>query len=246
MPPTLFISDLHLSRERPALVEAFDALLAGPVRDAAALYVLGDLFDVWLGDDQLRDPLAAKVAAALAASADAGVRVYLQRGNRDFLLGERFARAAGATLLPDAIVHPLHGTPTLLMHGDQLCTDDVKYQRYRAWWADPAHRRRFLALPFFARRGIGAMLRGASRRANLGKAETIMDVSATAVASALREHRVSRLIHGHTHRPARHELIVDDVRRERLVLADWYDRASYLRIGDEGIEARSYEGGRAH
>jgi UDP-2,3-diacylglucosamine hydrolase len=232
-----------LSRERPALVEAFQALLAGPVREAAALYVLGDLFDIWLGDDQLRDPLAADVAAALAASADAGVRVYLQRGNRDFLLGERFARAAGATLLPDAIVHPLHGTPTLLMHGDQLCTDDLKYQRYRAWWADPAHRRRFLALPWFARRGIGAMLRGASRRANRGKTETIMDVSNDAVAAALREHRVSRLIHGHTHRPARHEHVVDDVRRERLVLADWYDRASYLFVDEQGAEARSYEGG---
>ena len=243
MPPTLFISDLHLSRERPALVEAFHALLSGPVRGAGALYVLGDLFDVWLGDDQLRDPLAAGVAAALAASADAGVRVYLQRGNRDFLLGERFARAAGATLLPDAVVHPLHGTPTLLMHGDQLCTGDVKYQRYRAWWADPAHRRRFLALPYFARRGIGAMLRGASRRATLGKAETIMDVSADTVAATLREHHVSRLIHGHTHRPARHELIVDDVRYERLVLADWYDRASYLRVSEEGVEARAYEGG---
>ena len=106
MPPTLFVSDLHLSRERPALVEAFQALLAGPARQAAALYVLGDLFDIWLGDDQLRDPLAADVAAALAASANAGVRVYLQHGNRDFLLGERFAQAAGATLLPDAVVHP--------------------------------------------------------------------------------------------------------------------------------------------
>jgi UDP-2,3-diacylglucosamine hydrolase len=240
MAPTLFISDLHLSRERPALVEAFKALLAGPVREAGALYVLGDLFDIWLGDDQLRDPLAAEVAAALAAAADAGVRVYLQRGNRDFLLGERFARAAGATLLPDAVVHPLHGTPTLLMHGDQLCTDDLKYQRYRAWWADPAHRRRLLALPWFARRGIGAMLRGASRRANRGKAETIMDVSDGAVAAALREHRVSRLIHGHTHRPARHEHVVDDVRRERLVLADWYDRASYLYVDERGAEARAY------
>jgi UDP-2,3-diacylglucosamine hydrolase len=243
MPPTLLISDLHLSRERPALVEAFQALLAGPVREGAALYVLGDLFDIWLGDDQLRDPLAADVAAALAASADAGVRVYLQRGNRDFLLGERFARAAGATLLPDAVVHPLHGTPTLLMHGDQLCTDDLKYQRYRAWWADPAHRGHFLALPWFARRGIGAMLRGASRRANRGKTETIMDVSNDAVAAALREHRVTRLIHGHTHRPARHEHVVDDVRRERLVLADWYDRASYLLVDEQGAEARSYEGG---
>ncbi len=242
MPPTLFISDLHLSRERPALVEAFHALLAGPVREAAALYVLGDLFDVWLGDDQLRDPLAAGVAAALSASANAGTRVYLQRGNRDFLLGERFARAAGATLLPDAIVHPLHDTPTLLMHGDQLCTDDLKYQRYRAWWADPAHRRRFLALPWFARRGIGAVLRNASRRANMGKPETIMDVSADAVVAAMREHRVARMIHGHTHRPARHELVVDEMRCERLVLADWYDRASYLRVGKEGIEARTFEG----
>ena len=244
MPPTLFISDLHLARERPALVEAFDALLAGPVREAAALYVLGDLFDMWLGDDQLRDPLANRVASALAATAGAGVRVYLQRGNRDFLLGERFAHAAGATLLPDAIVHPLYGVPTLLMHGDQLCTDDFKYQRYRAWWADPAHRRRFLALPWFARRGIGAMLRGASQRANRGKTETIMDVSADAVVATLRQHGVARLIHGHTHRPARHELVVDDVVRERLVLADWYDRASYLRVGEEGIEARAYGGGR--
>jgi UDP-2,3-diacylglucosamine hydrolase len=217
----------------------------GPVRDAGALYVLGDLFDIWLGDDQLRDPLAAGVAAALAGSAAAGVHVYLQRGNRDLLLGERFARVAGATMLADAVVHPLHGTPTLLLHGDQLCTDDVKYQRYRAWWADPAHRRRFLALPWLARRGIGALLRGASRRANAGKAEAIMDVSPEAVASSLREHRVARLIHGHTHRPARHDILVDDVARERYVLADWYDRASYLRVGDEGVESMTFTGAKA-
>jgi len=243
MAPTLFVSDLHLSRERPALVEAFQALLAGPVRQAAALYVLGDLFDIWLGDDQLRDPLAPDVAPALPARAAAGVRDYLQGPTRDSRLAERSAPPPGATLLPDAIVHPLHGTPTLLMHGDQLCTDDLKYQRYRAWWADPAHRRRFLALPWFARRGIGAMLRSASRRANRGKTETIMDVSDDAVVAALRQHRVSRLIHGHTHRPARHEHVVDDVRRERLVLADWYDRASYLFVDEQGAEARSYEGG---
>ena len=224
------------------LVDAFHALMRGPVRDARALYVLGDLFDVWLGDDQLRDPLAAGVAGALAESARAGVRVYLQRGNRDFLLGERFARAAGATLLPDAVVHPLHGTPTLLMHGDQLCTDDVKYQRYRAWWEDAAHRRRFLALPYFARRGIGALLRGASRRANTGKTESIMDVSAHAVAAALREHGVTRLIHGHTHRPAKHDVFVDNLARERFVLADWYDSASYLRVEDKGVEARAFNG----
>jgi UDP-2,3-diacylglucosamine hydrolase len=182
------------------------------------------------------------VAAALAATAEAGVRVHLMRGNRDFLLGDRFARAAGATLLPDAVVHSLYGTPTLLMHGDQLCTGDLKYQRYRAWWAKPDNRRRFLALPYFARRGIGAMLRGASRRANRGKPEVIMDVSGDAVAAALREHGVTRLIHGHTHRPARHELMIDDVRRERWVLADWYDRASYLSVSEHGEEALTFEG----
>lgn len=242
MPATLFISDLHLSRERPALVEAFHALVSGPAREAGALYILGDLFDIWLGDDQLRDPLAAGVAAALEQAARAGLRVYLQRGNRDFLLGERFARAAGATLLPDAVVHLLHGTPTLLMHGDQLCTDDVEYQRYRAWWAQPKHRRRFLALPWPARRGIGALLRAASRRANAGKVETIMDVSADAVASALREHRAPRLIHGHTHRPARHDIVVDNLPRERFVLADWYDHASYLRVDDHGVKALTFSG----
>jgi len=164
MPRTLFISDLHLSAKRPELVAAFHEFVRGPARGAAALYVLGDLFDLWLGDDQLRDPLAAGVANALAELARSGTAVYLQRGNRDFLLGERFAKASGATLLADAVVHDLHGTPTLIMHGDQLCTDDVGYQRFRAWWQDPVHRRRFLALPFFLRRGIGATLSAGSRR----------------------------------------------------------------------------------
>jgi len=125
----------------------------------------------------------------------------LQRGNRDFLLGERFAKASGATLLADAVVHDLHGTPTLIMHGDQLCTDDVGYQRFRAWWQDPVHRRRFLALPFFVRRGIGATLSAGSRRAIETKPEAIMDVNTDAVASALRERGVTRLIHGHTIAP---------------------------------------------
>ncbi|HEV2685123.1 MAG TPA: UDP-2,3-diacylglucosamine diphosphatase [Actinomycetota bacterium] len=237
--PTLFISDLHLSRDRPALVEALHALIAGPARGATALYVIGDLFDAWLGDDQLREPLPAGVAHALAALAASGTKIYLQRGNRDFLLGERFARAAGATLLPDAAVHDVHGTPTLIMHGDALCTDDVGYQRFRAYWQDPVHRSRLLALPYFARRGIAALLRATSRRAIATKAEAIMDVNADAVADALRAHGVSRLIHGHTHRPARHELTVDGVACERYVLADWYSRASYLRVDEEAVTACS-------
>lgn len=237
--PTLFISDLHLSPERPELVAALHSLLRGSARGAAAVYVCGDLFDAWFGDDQLRESLPAGVAAAFAELSASGTPVYLQRGNRDFLLGERFARASGATLLPDAHVHDVQGTPTLIMHGDQLCTDDAAYQRFRAWWQDPIHRRRFLALPYFARRAVAAFLRATSRRATAGKAEVIMDVNAEAVAAALREHRVARLIHGHTHRPARHELSVDGRTCERYVLADWYTTASYLRVDAAGVKACS-------
>jgi UDP-2,3-diacylglucosamine hydrolase len=235
--PTLFISDLHLSPKRPGLVTAFHAFARGPARGATALYCLGDLFDAWLGDDQLREPLAAGVAAAFADLSAAGTPIYLQRGNRDFLLGERFAGACGATLLADAVVHEVHGTPTLVMHGDQLCTDDVDYQRFRAYWQDPVHRRRLLSQPYFVRRGIAAFFRAMSRRATTGKAEFIMDVNAGAVAAALREHRVARLIHGHTHRPARHELTVDGRSCERYVLADWYGTASYLRVDATACEA---------
>jgi UDP-2,3-diacylglucosamine hydrolase len=237
MPPTLFISDLHLSPERPRLVEAFHRLLHGAARGASALYALGDLFDVWIGDDQLKEPLAAGVAVGLAQVAASGTRVYLQRGNRDFLLGERFAAAGGATLLPDEVVHDLHGTPTLIMHGDQLCTDDVGYQRLRAFWQDPARRRRALAAPYLARRAAAGLLRALSRRATAGKPEPIMDVNAEAVARALRAHAVRRLIHGHTHRPARHEIVVDGRVCERYVLADWYRQASYLRVDAGGCEA---------
>ena len=237
MAPTLFISDLHLAPERPGLVEAFHQFMRGPARGAAALYAIGDLFDAWLGDDQVKEPLAAGVAAAFADVAAAGTPVYLQRGNRDFLLGERFAKACGATLLPDEVVHDLHGTPTLIMHGDQLCTDDVDYQRFRAYWQDPVHRRRLLALPYAVRRGIAALFRAGSRRATAGKTEVIMDVNANAVAAALREHDVTRLIHGHTHRPARHEHVVDSRSCERYVLADWYDSGSYLRVDASGCES---------
>jgi len=237
--PTLFISDLHLSPDRPGLVDAFHAFIDGPARGAAALYVPGDLFDAWLGDDQLREPLAAGVARAFAGLSASGTPIYLQRGNRDFLLGERFARAAGATLLGDAVVHDVQGTPTLIMHGDALCIDDVGYQRFRAYWQDPVHRRRLLALPYFARLGIAALFRATSRRATAGKPESIMDVNPGAVADALHAQGVSRLIHGHTHRPARHQLTVDGRACERYVLADWYTTASYLRVDSAGVTSCS-------
>jgi UDP-2,3-diacylglucosamine hydrolase len=240
MAPTLFISDLHLASERPALVEAFHALLRGPARGAAALYVLGDLFDAWIGDDQIREPLAAGVASGFAELTAAGTRLYLQRGNRDFLLGDQFARACGATLLADEVVHELYGTRTLIMHGDQLCTDDVGYQRFRRYSQDPVLRRRVVALPYFIRRGGAAVLRATSRRATAIKPPVIMDVSADAVAGAFREHGVTRLIHGHTHRPARHEVRIDGRACERYVLAAWYASASYLGVDETGLTARAF------
>jgi UDP-2,3-diacylglucosamine hydrolase len=237
MRPALFVSDLHLAPARRPLVAAFRAFCEGPAREASALYVLGDLFDAWIGDDQLREPLAADVAAALRGVSQSGVPVALMRGNRDLLLGEHFASAAGATLLPEQIVVDLGGTATLLMHGDELCIDDEAYQRYRAWSHDPARQQRFLRLPYILRAAFVRWARRTSRRETARKPAAIMDVSDRAVADAFRRHDVTRMIHGHTHRPARHRLDVDDVARERIVLADWYERASYLEVDANGARA---------
>lgn len=243
MRPTLFISDLHLAPARPALAAAFAAFCAGPARGAAALYVLGDLFDAWIGDDQLRDPQAAGVAAALRGVSAAGVPVGVMHGNRDLLLGARFVQAAGATLLPEQVVVDVAGTPTLLLHGDELCLDDTDYQRFRAWSHDPARQRRFLTLPYFVRRGFMAWARRRSRLKTAGKPAPIMDVTPDAVAAALREHRVRRMIHGHTHRPALHRLAVDGNACERWVLSDWYDRGSYLAVDEAGATTHGISGG---
>jgi UDP-2,3-diacylglucosamine hydrolase len=238
MSPTLFISDLHLSAARPKLVEAFLVFARNVARGATTLYVLGDLFDAWIGDDQLKEPFAASVADALASLTAGGTAIYMQRGNRDFLLGERFTLKTGATLLPDMVVHDVAGTPTLLLHGDLLCTDDHAYQRYRARMFDPARQRRLLALPYIARQGIAAYLRWRSRRATAGKPEFIMDVNSAAVADAFRAHAVLRMIHGHTHRPARHEHRVDGAVGERWVLPDWRDRACYIDVDASGVHPR--------
>jgi UDP-2,3-diacylglucosamine hydrolase len=237
--PTLFLSDLHLSAERPGLLAAFASFCQGPARAAGAVYILGDLFDAWLGDDQLREPVAAQVARELRAVAEAGVHVAVMQGNRDFLLGERFGRAAGATLLPDEIVVDVEGTRTLLLHGDLLCTADASYQKYRAWTRSARVQRRMLALPYVARRAIARGLRGQSRRTSAMKPEAIMDVTEDAVVAAFRAHGVTRMVHGHTHRPARHVLTVDGRTCERLVLADWYERGSYLECSATAVTART-------
>ncbi len=237
--PTLFLSDLHLSPERPALLAAFAHFCRGTARRAEAVYILGDLFDAWVGDDQLHEPVAAEVAHALHALVDAGVRVAVMRGNRDFLLGARFAQAAGVTMLPDELVVDVQGTPTLLLHGDLLCTADVRYQKYRAWTHNPRVQRRLLALPYIARRAIARGLRQQSRRASAMKPEAIMDVTEDAVAAAFRTHGVARMVHGHTHRPARHLLQVDGRPCERFVLADWYDHGSYLECAADAVTSRT-------
>ena len=220
---------------------AFEAFCAAPARAGAALYVLGDLFDQWIGDDQLREPLAQRVASALSGVAGAGVPVGFVVGNRDFLLGRRFADAAGAMLLPEQIVVDVAGTPTLLMHGDELCTSDIAYQRFRAISHDPRWQRGFLALPYALRRGIGDWLRRKSRAATAVKSETILDVEQHAVEAAFRAANVSRIIHGHTHRPAHHQLVVDGRACERWVLADWYGRGSYLEVDANGGRRRDVE-----
>ena len=224
----LFISDLHLSAERPEANERFIAFIEGKARGAEALYVLGDLFESWIGDDEIVERFNAVVAGFFAALVRSGTPLYVMHGNRDFLIGERFCRETGAKLLQDPTVVEIGGVPTLLMHGDTLCTDDLDYQAWRARTRNPAAQGMFLSKPLAERRAMSAMIREKSKEVIAGKPAEIMDVNAGAVRDAFRKHGVTRMIHGHTHRPGRHELEVDGRRCERWVLPDWYGRGGYL------------------
>ncbi len=226
----LFISDLHLSAERPGANERFIGFMEGPARGAEALYVLGDLFESWIGDDDIVGRFNAVVAGFFAAVARSGTPLHVMHGNRDFLIGERFCRETGAKLLADPTVVDIGGVPTLLMHGDTLCTDDVDYQAWRAKARDPAFQGMFLSKSLDERRTMSAMIREKSKEMIAGKPAEIMDVNAGAVREAFQRHGVARMIHGHTHRPGRHELEVDGRRCERWVLPDWYGRGGYLEI----------------
>lgn len=236
MAPTLLLSDLHLAPGEPDTAAAFEAFAAGPARSAGAVYILGDLFDWWVGDDQLNSRFFRRIGAALRDLTRAGVPVYVARGNRDFLIGPDFARSTGSTLLDEHTVLDLGGTRTLLTHGDELCTDDVAYQQFRARTRTAEWRSRILRKPYLVRRGIALALRFGSRRATARKAETIMDVNPEAVAAAFRRHDVARIVHGHTHRPARHDHVVDGTPRERLVLAAWHGGGRYLAIDAAGVQ----------
>lgn len=233
---TLFISDLHLTAEDPSAVERFFRFIAEIAPQAQALYILGDLFEAWVGDDDLDSPLHAAVASALSALSSAGVDIFLMHGNRDFLLGDGFCRASGARLLPEPSVVDLYGTPTLLLHGDSLCTDDVQYQQFRTQTRNPAWQQAMLARPLAERRQIARQIREQSESAKDGKSLSIMDVNADAVTEALRDNGCQRLIHGHTHRPARHFHQVNGKDCERWVLPDWYTTGGYLRCEPQGCE----------
>ncbi len=226
---TLFISDLHLDEARPHIVDLYTALLAGEARGADALYILGDLFESWVGDDD-DSVLAIRVAEATRALRDCGVPVYFMHGNRDFLLGEDYAARAGMTRLADPHLIEVNGEQVLLLHGDTLCTDDAEYQKFRQLVRDPQWQRTFLARPLSERRVFATQARGESRKHTAQARPENMDVNADAVAAALRAHGVRRMIHGHTHRPATHRFDLDGRMAERIVLGDWYEQDSVLRI----------------
>jgi UDP-2,3-diacylglucosamine hydrolase len=234
---TLFVSDLHLDAASPEIARQFHAFLGDEARSAEALYILGDLFEAWLGDDD-PDPAARATVGALRALTDSGVPLFLMHGNRDFLIGERFCRETGATLLPDGTVIELHGERAVLMHGDALCTDDASYQRLRRIVRNPLVRGLFRLMTLNQRRALAARLRAGSR-AHVGMtAPELMDVNAETVAQAFREAGVRTMIHGHTHRPAVHPLEIDGAPAQRIVLGDWYTRGSVLEVSAGGFELR--------
>jgi UDP-2,3-diacylglucosamine hydrolase len=231
---TLFASDLHLDASAPWAIDAFLKFLEGPARGAEALYLLGDLFEVWIGDDD-DDAANSRACAGLAALTAAGIPVYAIHGNRDFLLGESFGKRTGVKLLPDPVLVHLYGVPTLLSHGDVFCVEDSAYQQLRANVRRPAWQRRFLALPLQARRALSLAARAGSKAHTGRQLPVLMDVTPEAVAHALRATGARRLVHGHTHRPAVHELLVAGVKSERVVLAPWYESASCVAIDASGV-----------
>ncbi|MEN0583438.1 MULTISPECIES: UDP-2,3-diacylglucosamine diphosphatase [unclassified Kosakonia] len=232
---TLFIADLHLQTEEPAITAGFLRFLAGTAREADALYILGDLFEAWIGDDD-PNPLHQQIARAIKAVVDSGVPCYFIHGNRDFLLGQRFAQACGMQLLPQEQVLNLYGRNVLIMHGDTLCTDDAGYQAFRAKVHQPWLQKLFLTLPLFIRRRIAAKMRAGSKAANSSKSLSIMDVNQHAVVEAMEKHQVQWLIHGHTHRPAVHELTANNAPAYRAVLGAWHSEGSMVRVSDSDVE----------
>lgn len=237
--PTLFISDLHLDDQRPETTTLLQAFLQNEAVNADALYILGDLFEYWLGDDA-PSKCALAVAGALSSLTASGVPCYFMHGNRDFLLKEGYASLAGTELLPEEYVIDLYGERVLLMHGDSLCTDDVAYQQLRTVVRNPAWQADVLSKSPQERLQMALELRDASSEHKGHEAMSIMDVNDEAVYSAFERHGVLRMIHGHTHRPAMHDLQINGQSAQRIVLGDWYTQGSVLRVSPEGYELSSF------
>jgi UDP-2,3-diacylglucosamine hydrolase len=235
---TLFISDLHIEAQRPEITRQFVDFLETEARSADALYILGDLFESWVGDDA---PDAGQQAAieAIHALSSSGVPCFVMHGNRDFLLGSQFCSRSGAHLLPDPLIVTLYGEPVLVMHGDALCTDDRPYQRLRATVRDTEWQRRFLRLSVVQRRALAGAAREGSRAHTSAIEYTVADVNAESVAAALKAAGVSTLLHGHTHRPGIYPIEVDGRPCTRIVLGDWYSQGSVLRWDASGPELSS-------
>ena len=235
---TLFVSDLHLDAQHPEISRQFLAFLAGPATEADALYILGDLFEVWIGDDD-PDPEKRRIVAGLRGLTDSGVPCYFMHGNRDFLLGERFCADSGCRMLEDPTIIQLHGDRVLTMHGDALCTDDQSYQNLRSMVRDPGWQRMFLALSPQQRLTLAEEARAGSKAHIAQAMSSIMDVNADAVAAAMRGAGVKLLLHGHTHRPNVHRFELDGSPVARIVLGDWHEQGSVLRWDERGYDLSS-------
>lgn len=236
----LLISDLHLEEKRPDITRAFLHFLATRARQAEALYILGDFFEVWIGDDGMT-PFQHEIAGALRELSDSGTRIYLMHGNRDFLIGKRFCREAGCTLLSDPHKVQMGGEPVLLMHGDSLCTLDVGYMKLRRWLRNPLSLLILRNLPLATRQKLARKLRNESRAQTRMKASEIVDVTPEEVVRVMGEYGVRTLIHGHTHRPALHELTVGGQPARRIVLGDWDRQGWALQVDDEGFNQAPFE-----
>jgi UDP-2,3-diacylglucosamine hydrolase len=235
----LLISDLHLQEERPDITRAFLDLLDGRARHAQALYILGDFFEAWIGDDAMT-PFQTSICQALRALSDSGTQVYLMHGNRDFLIGEAFCKAAGCTLLSDPSVVQLGGEPVLLMHGDSLCTLDLAYMKMRRYLRNPVSLWLLRHLPLSTRQKLARKLRSESRAQTRMKANDIVDVTPEEVPRVMAHHGVRTLVHGHTHRPAIHKLMVDDQPARRIVLGDWDRQGWALEVDEQGFQLQPF------
>lgn len=235
---TIFISDLHLHPSRPEITESFLTFLDKAAGDLDALYILGDLFEAWIGDDAPDDEQRL-IVAALKRFTDAGHSCFFTHGNRDFLVGERFAAASGVQLLAETTVIDLYGEDVLLLHGDTLCTDDHRYQRFRRFVRSPLIHSLYYSLPVALRRAIVSGIRKSSASNTALKPEQITDVNQATVESQMRANGVAKLIHGHTHRPAVHDFVLNDQPATRIVLGDWYTQGSLLECGTDGFELRA-------